>query len=77
MQKYLVILLISISTLTGCGVPEKERRTDQSNSDNNTPLTIVASFYPLAYFTQEIGGSFVEVTTITPAGAEPHDYEPS
>lgn len=40
-------------------------------------LQISASVYPVAYFAQEIGGVHAEVFTITPAGAEPHDYEPS
>ena len=40
-------------------------------------LTIVTSFYPLYYFAQEIGGARAIVTDITPAGAEPHDYEPT
>jgi len=38
-------------------------------------LKIAASFYPLAYFTQSVAGSHADVVTITPAGAEPHDYE--
>ena len=38
---------------------------------------IVASFYPLAFAAQEIGGTRVDVTDLTPAGAEPHDLEVS
>jgi zinc transport system substrate-binding protein len=38
---------------------------------------VVASFYPLYFFASQIGGDKAEVTNITPAGAEPHDYEPS
>ena len=37
--------------------------------------SVVASFYPLAYAAQRIGGDRVEVTDLTPAGAEPHDLE--
>lgn len=40
-------------------------------------VQVVASFYPLYFFAQEIGGEKVSVTNITPAGAEPHDYEPT
>jgi zinc transport system substrate-binding protein len=36
---------------------------------------VVAAFYPVAYAAQQIGGSTVEVTNLTPAGAEPHDLE--
>lgn len=37
--------------------------------------TVVAAFYPLAFAAGEIGGEAVEVTNLTPAGAEPHDVE--
>jgi zinc transport system substrate-binding protein len=36
---------------------------------------IVASFYPLAYAAQRVGGDRVQVANLTPAGAEPHDLE--
>jgi zinc transport system substrate-binding protein len=38
---------------------------------------IVAGFYPLAYAAQTIGGARVDVTNLTPPGAEPHDLEVS
>lgn len=37
--------------------------------------SVVASFYPIAWAAQQVGGSRVEVTNLTPAGAEPHDLE--
>ncbi len=40
-------------------------------------VSVVASFFPLADFAKNVGGDLVTVTTITPAGAEPHDYEPT
>lgn len=40
-------------------------------------IQAVASFYPLYYFSQRIGGDQAEVTDIVPSGAEPHDYEPT
>lgn len=36
---------------------------------------VVAGFYPLAFAAETIGGEGVEVTNVTPAGAEPHDVE--
>lgn len=50
---------------------------------NNGPVTstkklqITASFYPLYFFSEQIGGEKVDVKNIIPAGAEPHDYEPT
>lgn len=40
-------------------------------------LKVYASFYPLGFFAKEVGGDLADVTTVTPAGGEPHDYEPS
>lgn len=40
-------------------------------------LSVVASFYPLYYLAGEIGGDKAEAVNLTPAGAEPHDYEPT
>ena len=40
-------------------------------------IKVIATFYPLAEFTQQVGGDLVEVTNLTPAGVEPHDFEPS
>lgn len=38
-------------------------------------LKITTSFYPLYFFTKEIADDRADVYNITPAGAEPHDYE--
>jgi zinc transport system substrate-binding protein len=45
-----------------------------SNGNNNTFL-VTTSFYPLYYFTSQIGGDKILVKNITPPGAEPHDYD--
>jgi zinc transport system substrate-binding protein len=36
---------------------------------------VVAAFYPLAFAAERVGGPSVDVTNLTPAGAEPHDIE--
>jgi len=38
-------------------------------------VSVVASFYPLQFAVQQVGGSHVSVTTLTKPGAEPHDLE--
>lgn len=43
----------------------------------STRLQIVTSFYPLYFFTTQIVQDKADVHNITPAGAEPHDYEPT
>lgn len=44
---------------------------------NKNKLQVTASFYPLFYFASVIGGAHAQVYDVTPAGAEPHDYEPT
>jgi zinc transport system substrate-binding protein len=38
---------------------------------------IAASFYPLAFAAEELGGESVDVVNLTPPGTEPHDLEPT
>jgi len=40
-------------------------------------VQVTASFFPMAEFAQQIGGDKVTVTNLTPAGVEPHDFEPT
>jgi len=40
-------------------------------------VAVVATFYPLAEFARQVGGDLVSVINVTPAGVEPHDFEPS
>lgn len=49
----------------------------QNNTAQSGKLNVVGTFYPLAHFAEQVGGDNVQVTNITPAGAEPHDYEPT
>lgn len=49
-----------------------------SNNVDDDRLKVTASFYPLAFFAEQIGGARedrADVYNITPAGAEPHEYE--
>lgn len=48
-----------------------------NNRIKSEKLKISASFYPVYFFSKEIAGDKAEVYNITPAGAEPHDYEPT
>jgi len=60
----LVIILASISCTSKMSL-------------SGSKLKVVTSFYPLYYFSQQVGGEFANVTNITPSGAEPHEYEPT
>lgn len=37
--------------------------------------SVAASFYPLQWVAEQVGGDRVEVSSLTPPGAEPHDLE--
>ncbi len=49
----------------------------QIDIPDSEKITIVTSFYPLADFAKEVGGKRVLIRNLVPAGAEPHDYEPT
>ena len=44
-----------------------------SSTDRKTEIT--ASFYPVAWLAERVGGEDAEVTTLTKPGTEPHDLE--
>ena len=48
----------------------------QNNTEDNK-LKVVSSFYPLAFFTQEIGGEKVTVKQLIPDNTEAHNWQPS
>jgi zinc transport system substrate-binding protein len=52
--------------VAGCGT--------ESDGDGDA-LKVVAGFYPLEWTTARVGGDLVEVTSLTPPGAEAHDLE--
>jgi zinc transport system substrate-binding protein len=68
-----IILLITF--LIGIGVAITFA-VKQSTTPTTNKLSVATSFYPLYDFAQAVGGDKVQVTNMTPAGAEPHDFEP-
>jgi len=49
--------------------------TDAAGSGQDGKLDVVASFYPLQFLAEQIGGDHVAVTNLTKPGVEPHDME--
>jgi zinc transport system substrate-binding protein len=64
------ILLLTVCALanSGCGPAEKESAGDR--------LRVVVSILPQVEFVEKVGGNRVEVSSMIPPGAEPHEYEP-
>lgn len=76
MKKKSLVLLALIMTLliSACGNKEDKSKTE-SNSEGK--LTVYTTVYPLQYFTERIGGDFVDVKSIYPAGADEHSFDPT
>lgn len=72
-KKIILVLLILGSTFALVNFLYKSN----GNTFNGDKLQVAASFYPYYFLASEIGGDITNVINITPAGAEPHDYEPS
>lgn len=53
--------------LSACG--------DDSGDDGGGGTHVVASFYPLAFVAERVGGDLVDVDNLTSPGGEPHDLE--
>jgi len=49
----------------------------QQNRTESDALKVVATFYPLAFFAQQIGGEEVAVTQLIPDNMEVHTWQPS
>lgn len=54
--------------LSGCG-------SSSSGAQADGKLDVVASFYPMQFLAEQIGGQHLKVTDLTAAGVEPHDLE--
>ncbi|MFF0061612.1 metal ABC transporter substrate-binding protein [Streptomyces sp. NPDC005279] len=49
--------------------------SNAADGSSGGKLKVVASFYPMQYLAEEIGGDRVSVSTLTKPGVEPHDLE--
>lgn len=57
--------------LAACTNESKDEQKD------NGRLSVYTTVYPLQYFTDRIGGEYVETKTIYPPGADEHSFEPT
>ncbi|CAL8978895.1 High-affinity zinc uptake system binding-protein ZnuA [Cellulomonas sp. T2.31MG-18] len=65
-------VVVALSALTACGT------AGAGGSLAGAPagkVQVLASFYPLQFVAQQVGGDRVHVDSLTPPGAEPHDVE--
>lgn len=64
---WVVLVAVSALGLAACGA--------STSSEGNGKLDVKASFYPLQYLTEQIGGEHVEVVSLTPPGTDAHSLE--
>lgn len=73
MKKYLILFVsLALLNFAACS-PEV---SDKVDSKKTTSMNIVASFYPLAYTAESVGGQYVEVHNLAGSN-EAHDYMPT
>lgn len=61
----------SSSVIENTGIQPSEGVSVESN------VSVIASFYPLYEFARNVGMERIDVSTLIPAGVEPHDWEPT
>ncbi|MDM5210543.1 zinc ABC transporter substrate-binding protein [Peribacillus sp. NJ4] len=68
----LSLFLVTALFLSACGNSKGE-----STKKEKDTLDIYTTVYPLQYFTEAIGGEYVNVETVYPPGTDEHSFEPS
>ncbi len=74
MRNKILYIVIGILIIGFISIYAKLAR--KSPDKQNGKIDVVASFYPMYFFTKEIGGDKINVKNITPTGTEPHEFEP-
>ncbi|HET97134.1 MAG TPA: ABC transporter substrate-binding protein [Desulfurivibrio alkaliphilus] len=67
-----IAVLLLLCTTFWLGAPTRNAVADQLPVQE-----VTVGIPPLAYLAKRIGGEFVKVTTLIPAGQDPHSFEPS
>jgi zinc transport system substrate-binding protein len=71
-----LIPAVATAAATALGLATLSACSGASAADGNTDkFDVVASFYPMAFLAERIGGTHVHVTSLTQPGQEPHDLE--
>ena len=63
-----VAVAAALAALSACS-------SDSAAAGDTGKFDVVASFYPMAFLAEQIGGDHVSVTSLTEPGQEPHDLE--
>ncbi|MDG0790013.1 metal ABC transporter substrate-binding protein [Cohnella ginsengisoli] len=72
LKKTLAISASLALLLAACGKSEPNEANEAG-----AKLSVVTTFYPMYEFSRQVAGDLANVVALIPAGAEPHDWEPS
>lgn len=75
-----ILVLVGLLVVSACQADEEEDtrgRTDGDDTQNEDRLDVITTLYPLAFFANEIGGEYINATSILPSGSDAHTYEPT
>lgn len=71
---FIAIIMLGVILTAGCG----QKAAAPGDSAQQAPkIKVLASVYPVYEFVRQVGGDKVEIAMMVPAGAEPHEWEPS
>ena len=73
-RMFLIVLFLLGILVSGCG---QRTAAPGDNAQQPAKIKVLASVYPVYEFVRQVGGDKVEVDILVPAGAEPHEWEPS
>lgn len=68
--------MLIVILLTACGNTDTNTSAPKVD-DEEKLLSVFTTAYPLQYFTERIGGSYVDVKSIYPAGTDEHTFDPT
>lgn len=77
MKKFLKVAVPLLATsfiFAGC---QQSQDNAASAEEASEKITVQATIFPIVDFTERIGGEFVDVASVFPAGSDSHTYEPT
>jgi zinc transport system substrate-binding protein len=68
-----VVAAFALFVLASCGDDDSDAASGRASSGD--AISVMASFYPLQWMAQQVGGDGLDVASLAEPGAEPHDLE--
>ncbi|GIN94992.1 adhesin [Siminovitchia terrae] len=73
---FTVVLIIAIF-ISGCHRSSPPHSNKNVNENTSGTLKVYTTIFPIEDFTKKIGGKYVDVKSVYPAGADAHTFEPT